>query len=270
MTPLLEVRDLTVHFDTEDGTVEALDGVSFDVRPGEILGLVGESGSGKSVSALAVLRLIRRPGRIVRGAIRFEGRDLLALSEAEMRGVRGARISMVFQSPRTALNPVLTVGRQIARLYELHQGCARREAWRRTLDMLRLVGIPEPERRAGQYPHQLSGGMCQRVMIAMALATSPRLLLADESLVEVAAMYGYCLASRGIAEPVFVAQIVAKVGPFLRSARMESMSLYRLTERVASIARDEGMHGIDLRRRLLDEAHRLRDGTEPAPPGEAP
>lgn len=180
MTPLLEVRDLTVHFDTEDGTVEALDGVSFDVRPGEILGLVGESGSGKSVSALTVLRLIRRPGRIVRGAIRFEGRDLLALSEAEMRGVRGARISMVFQSPRTALNPVLTVGRQIARLYELHQGCARREAWRRTLDMLRLVGIPEPERRAGQYAHQLSGGMCQRVMIAMALATSPRLLLADE------------------------------------------------------------------------------------------
>lgn len=180
MTALLEVRDLTVHFDTEDGSVEAVDGVGFDVRPGEILGLVGESGSGKSVSALAVLRLIRRPGRIVRGTIRFEGRDLLALSEEQMRAVRGARISMVFQSPRTALNPVLTVGRQIARLYVLHQGCSGGEAWRRTVAMLRLVGIPEPERRARQYAHQLSGGMCQRVMIAMALATSPRLLLADE------------------------------------------------------------------------------------------
>ena len=180
MTPLLEVRDLTVEFETEDGRVEAVDGVSFDVRPGEILGMVGESGSGKSVSALAVLRLVRPPGRIVRGAVRFEGRDLLALSEEAMRGVRGARIAMVFQSPRTALNPVLTVGRQIARLYERHQGCAGGEARRRTLEMLRQVGISEPERRAGQYAHQLSGGMCQRVMIAMALATSPRLLLADE------------------------------------------------------------------------------------------
>ena len=180
MTPLLEVRDLTVEFETEEGRVEAVDGVSFDVRPGEILGMVGESGSGKSVSALAILRLVRPPGRIVRGAVRFEGRDLLALSEEAMRGVRGARIAMVFQSPRTALNPVLTVGRQIARLYERHQGCAGGEARRRTLEMLRQVGIPEPQRRAGQYAHQLSGGMCQRVMIAMALATSPRLLLADE------------------------------------------------------------------------------------------
>jgi oligopeptide/dipeptide ABC transporter ATP-binding protein len=180
VTPLLEVRDLTVEFETEEGRVEAVDGVSFDVRPGEILGMVGESGSGKSVSALAILRLVRPPGRIVRGAVRFEGRDLLGLSEEAMRGVRGARIAMVFQSPRTALNPVLTVGRQIARLYELHQGCAGGEARRRTLEMLRQVGIPEPQRRAGQYAHQLSGGMCQRVMIAMALATSPRLLLADE------------------------------------------------------------------------------------------
>ena len=180
MSTLLDVRDLTVDFDTDGGRVQAVDGVSFSVRPGEILGVVGESGSGKSVTALALLRLIRPPGRIVRGRIVFEGADLLALSEAQMRAVRGARISMVFQSPRTALNPVLTVGRQISRLYELHQGASRADARRRTLDMLGEVGIAEPERRARQYAHQLSGGMCQRVMIAMALATSPRLLVADE------------------------------------------------------------------------------------------
>ncbi len=180
MTGLLEVRDLTIHFDTEDGLVEAVDGVTFSVRPGEILGVVGESGSGKSVTALALLRLIRPPGRIVSGAVRFEGTDLLGLSEEQMRAVRGARIAMVFQSPRTALNPVLTVGRQITRLFELHQRVSRAQGWARTIEMLKLVGISEPERRARQYAHQLSGGMCQRVMIAMALATSPRLLLADE------------------------------------------------------------------------------------------
>ena len=180
MTDLLEVRDLTVHFDTEDGLVEAVDGVTFTVSAGEILGLVGESGSGKSVTALALLRLIRPPGRIVQGAVRFEGTDLAALSEDEMRAVRGTRIAMIFQSPRTALNPVLTVGRQISRLFELHQGVSRAEGRARTIEMLKLVGISEPERRARQYAHQLSGGMCQRVMIAMALATSPRLLLADE------------------------------------------------------------------------------------------
>ena len=180
MTDLLEVRDLTVHFDTEAGLVEAVDGVSFNVRSGEILGVVGESGSGKSVTALALLRLVRPPGRIVQGAVRFEGTDLVELSEDEMRAVRGTRIAMVFQSPRTALNPVLTVGRQISRLFELHQGVSRAEGRARTLEMLKLVGISEPERRARQYAHQLSGGMCQRVMIAMALATSPRLLLADE------------------------------------------------------------------------------------------
>jgi len=180
VTDLLEVRDLTVHFDTEDGLVEAVDGVTFSVRPGEILGVVGESGSGKSVTALALLRLIRPPGRIVHGTVRFEGADLVGLSEDEMRAVRGTRIAMVFQSPRTALNPVLTVGRQISRLFELHQGASRAEGRARTIGMLKLVGISEPERRARQYAHQLSGGMCQRVMIAMALATSPRLLLADE------------------------------------------------------------------------------------------
>jgi oligopeptide/dipeptide ABC transporter ATP-binding protein len=180
LTDLLDVRDLTVHFDTEDGLVEAVDGVSFGVRPREILGLVGESGSGKSVTALALLRLVRPPGKIVSGSVRLEGTDLLALSEEQMGVVRGAQIAMVFQSPRTALNPVLTVGRQIARLFELHQRASSAEAWARTIEMLRRVGLAEPERRARQYAHQLSGGMCQRVMIAMALATSPRLLLADE------------------------------------------------------------------------------------------
>ena len=180
MSPLLEVRDLTVHFATDAGVVEAVDHVSFSVRAGEILGVVGESGSGKSVTALALLRLVRPPGRIVRGEVRLDGADLLALSEEQMRAVRGARIAMVFQSPRTALNPVLTVGDQIARLYGLHQGVSRRDAWGRTVEMLARVGISEPERRARQYAHQLSSGMCQRVMIAMALATSPRLLLADE------------------------------------------------------------------------------------------
>jgi len=180
VTALLEVRDLTVHFDTDDGTVEAVDGITLDVRAGEVLGLVGESGSGKSVTATAMLRLIRPPGRIVRGVIRFEGRDLLGLSEEAMRAVRGSEIAMVFQSPRTALNPVLPVGWQIERLYRLHEGLGGAEARRRMLEMLSLVGIPEPARRARQYPHQLSGGMCQRVMIAMALATSARLLIADE------------------------------------------------------------------------------------------
>lgn len=169
-----------MEFDTDEGTVGAVDAIDLTVRRGEILGVVGESGSGKSVTALAVFRLIRPPGRIAGGSIRFDGRELLALREEEMRRIRGAQIAMVFQSPRTALNPVLPVGRQIARLYRLHQGCTAAEARRRTLEMLSLVGISEPERRAGQYAHQLSGGMCQRVMIGMALATSPRLLLADE------------------------------------------------------------------------------------------
>lgn len=180
MTSLLEIRALTVDFDTDAGPVQVLDGIDLDIRAGEILGLVGESGSGKSVTALAVLRLIRRPGRVVSGEIRLEGRNLLALSEDEMRDVRGARITLVSQSPRTALNPVITVGQQIARLFELHGGLSREAARRRTVEMLDLVGVPEPARRARQYAHQLSGGTCQRVMIAMALATSPQLLIADE------------------------------------------------------------------------------------------
>jgi len=180
VTTLLEVRELTVHFETDEGTVQAVDAATLSVRAGEIVGLVGESGSGKSVTALAILKLIRPPGRIVGGAIEFDGRDLLRASEEAMRGIRGSQIAMVFQSPRTSLNPVIPVGRQIERLLRLHARLSADGARRRALAMLGEAGIAEPERRAAQYPHQLSGGMCQRVMIAMALATSPRLLIADE------------------------------------------------------------------------------------------
>jgi oligopeptide/dipeptide ABC transporter ATP-binding protein len=178
--PLLEIENLSVRFDTAEGPVGAVDAVSLAIEPGEILGLVGESGSGKSVTAQAVLRLVRPPGRITAGAIRFQGRDLLAVPEAEMGTVRGRGIGMVWQNPRTALNPVMPVGRQIARLLERHRGATAAEARQGAIAMLAAVGIAEPERRARHYAHQLSGGMCQRVMIGMALATRPLLLLADE------------------------------------------------------------------------------------------
>ncbi len=180
MRKLLEVENLVVHFETDGGLVEVLDDVTFTMRAGEILGLVGESGSGKSVSALAILGMIRRPGRILAGSIRFEGFDLLRLSEDEMSRYRGRRIAMISQSHRTALNPIISAGRQISRLFEIHEGCSRAVARRRALELLDLVGVADPAQRMQQYPHQLSGGMCQRVMIAMALAASPRLLIADE------------------------------------------------------------------------------------------
>src|SRR5712691_5807527 len=179
--PILDIADLRTWFFTRDGVVRAVDGVSFHVIPGETLAIVGESGCGKSVTALSVLRLIPSPpGRIVSGRVRFAGRDLLGLSEAEMRDVRGNEISMIFQEPMTSLNPVLTIGHQIAETLTLHQGLGRRAALAKAVDMLRLVHIPEAERRIEQYPHQLSGGMRQRVMIAMALACNPKLLIADE------------------------------------------------------------------------------------------
>ncbi len=179
--PLLEVEELRTYFFTRDGVVRAVDGVSFSVERGETLAIVGESGCGKSVTSLSILRLIASPpGRTVGGRVLFEGRDLLALSEAEMRRIRGDAISMIFQEPMTSLNPVLTIGRQIAEVLTLHRGLGGEEAMRRTVDMLRLVHIPEAEHRVGAYPHQLSGGMRQRVMIAMALACEPRLLIADE------------------------------------------------------------------------------------------
>ena len=178
---ILDIADLRTWFFTRDGVVRAVDGVSLHVFPGETLAIVGESGCGKSVTALSVLRLIPSPpGRIVSGAIGFAGRDLLGLSEAEMREVRGNEISMIFQEPMTSLNPVLTIGRQIAETLTLHQGLDHGVALAKAVDMLRLVHIPEAERRIGEYPHQLSGGMRQRVMIAMALACNPKLLIADE------------------------------------------------------------------------------------------
>jgi peptide/nickel transport system ATP-binding protein len=179
--PILEIADLKTWFFTRDGVVRAVDGVSFAVAPGETLAIVGESGCGKSVTALSILRLIASPpGRIVGGAIRFAGRDLLTLGEAAMRRVRGNEISMIFQEPMTSLNPVLTIGRQIAETLTLHQGLDRAAALDKAADMLRLVHIPEVRRRLGEYPHQLSGGMRQRVMIAMALACNPKVLIADE------------------------------------------------------------------------------------------
>jgi peptide/nickel transport system ATP-binding protein len=178
---LLEVDNLTTYFFTRDGIVRAVDGVSFSVRRGEVLAIVGESGCGKSVTSLSIMRLIASPpGKTVEGRVLFEGRDLLQLSEAEMRNIRGDAISMIFQEPMTSLNPVLTIGRQIAEALVLHRGTSRDEAARRTVELLRLVRMPEAERRASQYPHELSGGMRQRVMIAMALACEPRLLIADE------------------------------------------------------------------------------------------
>jgi oligopeptide/dipeptide ABC transporter ATP-binding protein len=179
--PLLEVRELQTHFFTDDGVVRAVDGVSFEVNPGETLAIVGESGSGKSVTSLSILRLVAQPpGRIVGGQVRFQGRNLLELAPKEMRAIRGKEISMIFQEPMTSLNPVYTCGEQIIEALVLHEKVDRNEARRRTIEMLRKVGIPSPEQRVDEYPHQMSGGMRQRVMIAMALACSPAILIADE------------------------------------------------------------------------------------------
>jgi peptide/nickel transport system ATP-binding protein len=180
VAPLLEVEDLRTWFYTRDGIVRAVDGVSYRVYPGETLAVVGESGCGKSVSSLSILRLIPSPPGRITGRLVFEGQSLLELTEAAMRGIRGNEISMIFQEPMTSLNPVLTIGRQIAEALVLHQGLDRRGATARAIELLRLVNISEPERRVKQYPHELSGGMRQRVMIAMALSCDPKLLIADE------------------------------------------------------------------------------------------
>src|ERR1700761_8698822 len=177
---LLQVENLQTHFGTQDGVVRAVEGLSFHIDAGETLGIVGESGCGKSVTSMSILRLIQEPPGKIQGRITFQGQNLLALSEPEMRQIRGHAISMIFQEPMTSLNPVLTVGRQIGETVRLHQGLNARDAEAKAVEMLTLVGIPAPGRRVREYPHQLSGGMRQRVMIAMALACNPRLLIADE------------------------------------------------------------------------------------------
>ncbi len=177
---LLEVTGLRTHFGTPDGVVRAVDGVSFSVEPGETVAIVGESGCGKSVTSLSILRLIPEPPGRVAGSVRFAGRELLTLPEAEMRRIRGNEISMIFQEPMTSLNPVLNIGRQIGETVRLHQRVSARAAEAKAVEMLSIVGIPEAARRVREYPHQLSGGMRQRVMIAMALACNPKLLIADE------------------------------------------------------------------------------------------
>ena len=178
--PLLEVKGLKTYFYTEDGVVRAVDGVNFEVYPGEVLGLVGESGCGKSVTSLSIMRLISKPGRVDAGEILLDGEDLLKLPEDEMIKVRGNRISMIFQQPQTALNPVFKVGDQLSEVLNVHQDMGKEAGWNRAVSLLKMVGVSDPERRAEAYPHELSGGMAQRVMIAMALACVPELLIADE------------------------------------------------------------------------------------------
>ena len=180
-TPLLQVKGLKTYFHTEAGTAKAVDGVRFDIMPGEVVGLVGESGSGKSVTALSILRLIPDPpGKIMEGSILFKGQDLLKLSWEEIRKIRGREISMIFQEPMTSLNPVFTIGMQIMEVVQQHEKISKKAAFDRCVEMLKLVGIPDPVSRMHEYPHQYSGGMRQRVMIAMALACNPSLLIADE------------------------------------------------------------------------------------------
>ncbi|MEA2518472.1 MAG: peptide/nickel transport system ATP-binding protein [Chloroflexota bacterium] len=179
-TPLLQVKGLRTSFYTRDGAVRAVDGIDFHVDRGEIMGLVGESGCGKSVTSLSIMGLVGRPGKVEAGEVLFDGRDLLKIGQDEMRKLRGDRLSMIFQQPQSSLNPVWDVGRQIGEVLEIHRGMKRGPARQRALELLKMVGIPDPERRLKAYPHEMSGGMAQRVMIAMALACEPELLIADE------------------------------------------------------------------------------------------
>ncbi len=178
--PILELHNLKTYFFTEDGVVKAVDGVDLTVGRGEVFGLVGESGCGKSVTSLSIMRLIGIPGKVVEGQIIFEGRNLLELSEDEMVHMRGERMSMIFQQPQSSLNPVFKIGDQIAEVLRIHQKMGKEASWKKAIELLHVVGIPDPESKVNAYPHQLSGGQAQRVMIAMALALNPKLLIADE------------------------------------------------------------------------------------------
>ena len=177
---LLDIKSLKTYFYTEDGVVKAVDGVDLHVKRGETVGIVGESGCGKSVTSLSIMRLIGAPGKIIEGKITFDGADLLKYSEKQMTQIRGNRISMIFQQPTTCLNPVFKVGDQIAEVLNIHQSLGKEAGWKRSVELLRMVGIPEPQKRVHSYPHEISGGQAQRVMIAMALACAPELLIADE------------------------------------------------------------------------------------------
>ena len=179
-TPLLEISGLHTRFNTDDGVVHAVEGVDFHIQSGEILGIVGESGCGKSVTALSIMRLIRPPGKIVKGDIKFHGESLLSYSEEKMRKVRGQQISMIFQQPQSSLNPVINVGEQLAEAFEIHTDFEKKVRWKNALELLEMVGIPDANTKAFAYPHEMSGGQAQRVMIAMALALKPELLIADE------------------------------------------------------------------------------------------
>jgi oligopeptide/dipeptide ABC transporter ATP-binding protein len=178
--PLLEVKDLKTYFFTEDGEVKAVDGVDFEVYPGEVLGLVGESGCGKSVTSFSILRLVSSPGKIVNGEVFFEGKDLLKVPRSEMVTIRGNRISMIFQQPQSSLNPVFQVGSQIGEVFQIHEKLSKDKSFKEAIELLQLVGIPDPSNKSKAFPHEMSGGQAQRVMIAMALALKPKLLIADE------------------------------------------------------------------------------------------
>ena len=178
--PLLEVKNLKTYFYTEDGVVKAVDGVDFAVYPGEVLGLVGESGCGKSVTSFSIMRLVGIPGKIIEGEIHFAGKDLLKLPESDMVAMRGKEMSMIFQQPQSSLNPVFTAGDQVAEVFQIHEKVVKEKAWEEAVELLKLVGIPDAGRKAKAFPHEMSGGQAQRVMIAMALALKPKLLIADE------------------------------------------------------------------------------------------